>query len=141
LLAEAFWRAVHLPVPNPRIPPGWAITGKMAYLEAGDTITPPPYEQPTPLGELVIVARATVSVSWGDGTSSGPYRSGGGPYPDGAVTHVYEVVGHYDVVVREDWSASWRIGAIRGELGGLHTSAAIPSFEVRQIQAVITGGN
>jgi hypothetical protein len=138
--AEEFWDTIRLPVPRPVSSPDFATTGKTVFLQAGDTDAPPTWTRATPLGELRITARGTYTVDWGDGTPpSGPYADPGGPYPDGNITHTYDVTGTVRIVVREAWAATWHIGAIHGALAALHTTGTLPDFPVRQIQAVITG--
>ena len=81
-------------------------------------------------------------VDWGDGTLpawTGPYDQEGHPYPNGNISHTYDNVGAVTVMVQEVWTASWRLGAASGNLTALHTTASIPGFPVRQIQAVLTG--
>src|SRR5262249_25047193 len=87
-LAVQFWRTIPLPAPRPSIPPGYAITGKLAYLVTHGTVAPARYQRRTPLGTLAITARGRYMVDWGDGTSpawTGPYGQEGGPYPDGRI--------------------------------------------------------
>jgi len=140
-LAEEFWETIPLPRPEPKLPPGYAITGKPIYLLTGDSRTPPPWVRQTPLGTLVVTARGTYTVKWGTGTSpavSGPYSSTGGTYPHGTITHTYDVAGTYTIRVEETWSATWRLGDYGGSLQDLRTSATV-SFPVHQVQAVLTG--
>lgn len=138
--AVQFWRTIPLPVPRPTVPPGYAVTGEAAYLVTGGSLHPAPYHFDTPLGELTVTAAGTYRVDWGDGprnTWSGPYSSEGRPWPDGAVSHVYDVAGRYDVTLEEDWTATWVLAGATGRLTGLHTTATIPRFRVEQLQAVI----
>jgi hypothetical protein len=139
VFAIAFWRDVKLPEPKPYVAPGWAITGKEAYLETrgerGKT-----YTSDTPFGPLELVASGRYSVDWGDGTRSGPFDFEGQPWPDGRITHTYIDVGTYTIKLREDWSATWRIGGANGTLSGLRTDASIDNFRVEQIQVVIGAG-
>jgi hypothetical protein len=140
-LAVQFWRAVPLPTPQPQIPPGYAITGKTAYLVTNGTTAPPDYEENTPLGPLEIHATGVYLVDWGDGsppTWTGPYNAEGQPWPNGQITHVYENVGKYTVTVQEQWTATWRLAGAGGTLTGLATTAVIPNFGVEQLQAIIT---
>lgn len=140
VLAIEFWQRIPLPVPRPSIPPGWALTGKPAYLVTDGTTDPPAFKESTPLGELTVVARGTYWVDWGDGTPpgfAGPYASEGLPWPSGRIRHTYDVAGSYDVVVREDWTASWSLGAASGTLGVLHTQASIRGLQARQLQSLI----
>ncbi len=133
--AARFWREVPLPKPGPRIAPGRAITGKLAYLETRGELTHT-YSQSTPIGPLEITARGRYYVDWGDGTTTGPHDTEGGPWPDGRITHQYTDVGIYDVVVTERWTATWRLGAASGSLAELRTTGRIDDFPVEQIQAV-----
>ncbi|HET9690923.1 MAG TPA: hypothetical protein VFP61_07200 [Acidimicrobiales bacterium] len=136
--AIQFWRSIQLPVPKPSVPPGYAITGKPAYLVTDGVTHPPAYTEATPLGQLSVTATGTYTVDWGDGATGGPYAFEGQPYPDGTIAHTYDQVATVRVVVSESWTATWQLGAASGTLGGLRTQAAIPGFEVRQVQAVIT---
>jgi hypothetical protein len=136
-LAEEFWQTIPLPVPKPTIPPGYAITGKPAYLVTDGTIAPAAFVEPTPLGLLTVTAHGTYSVDWGDGSTGGPYTSEGTGYPDGQIVHTYDQTGTVNVALHEAWTATWTLGAATGTLGQLATQATIPGFDVRQIQAVI----
>ena len=133
--AQAFWGTVPLPKPAPHIAPGWAATGRKSYLETGSTITAR-FTRDTPRGQLVIDATGPYYVDWGDGTSGGPYNEPGLPWPDGTVTHVYEHVGHYDVVVTQRWTATWTLDGESGRLGGLRTEGRIDQFPAEELQAV-----
>lgn len=136
-LARQFWQQIPLPVPHPSIPPGYAITGKTAYLVTNGVLVPATYSEATPLGQLTVTAHGAYRVDWGDGTASGPYSSEGGPYPSGTITHVYEDVGPVTVTVTEAWIATWALGPAAGNLGGLQTQGTIPGYQVRQVQAVL----
>ena len=135
-LAVQFWRELPLPSPQPHIAPGRAITGKTAYLETRGQ-TRRVFGQDTPLGRLELTATGTYYVDWGDGTTTGPHDTEGGPWPDGKITHTYVDVGRYDVVVTERWSATWTLGGAGGDLSGLRTTGRIEDFPVEQVQAVI----
>jgi hypothetical protein len=136
-LAEQFWQTIPLPVPQPSIPPGYAITGKPAYLVTDGTVAPPAFVEPTPLGLLTVAAHGTYTVDWGDGSTGGPYATEGTGYPNGQIVHTYDRVGTVDVAVHEAWTATWTLGAAAGTLGQLATVGGIPAFTVRQIQAII----
>ena len=140
-LAVRFWRTIPLPVPRPTIPPGYAVTGKTAYLVTNGTTAPSVYRDNTPLGQLTIQATGTYVVDWGDGTQpvwTGPYAAEGQSWPSGHITHTFDIAGTYTVAVQEDWTATWHLAGATGTLNGLHTTATIPNFAVRQLQAVIT---
>lgn len=140
-LAVRFWRTIPLPVPRPTIPPGYAVTGKAAYLVTDGTTSPPPFAEATPLGPLVVVATGRYLVNWGDPAApgwAGPYTTEGRPWPSGRITHVYDYTGTDTVTVVEDWTATWTLAGATGTLGGLHTVATIPAFRVEQLQAVLT---
>ncbi len=136
MVARRYWEEIPLPVPRPRIAPGRAITGKLAYLETNGEIRYV-YTNNTVFGPLQIVATGSYTVAWGDGESSGPHSYEGKPWPDGRITHVYQKVGAYDVVVTEAWTATWRLGGQTGVLRELRTTGRIDDFPVEQIQAVI----
>lgn len=139
--AVQFWRTIPLPAPRPSVPPGYAITGKPAYLVTNGTVSPPEYVDNTPLGRLTIDATGEYRVNWGDASPAvwdGPYPEEGQPWPDGRIVHTYDYAGTYTIQVEEDWTAVWHLGGATGTLTGLHTTAAIPGFTARQLQAVIT---
>lgn len=139
VLALSFWQDIPLPTPAPSIAPGWAITGKPSFLETHGERSHT-YSQGTPFGPLELTATGGYLVDWGDGTTTGPYAIEGAPWPDGRITHTYIDVGHYDVVVTEEWSATWRLGDESGALGGLRTVGRIDDFRVEQVQAVVSAG-
>lgn len=135
-LAVRAWHEVPLPRPKPSIAPGWAITGKLAYLETRNQ-TSFDFTKPTDVGQLTIHATGTYTVDWGDGEHSWRYSVEGKPWPDGQITHQYIDVGAYNVVVTEHWTATWRIGPWSGTLDELRTEGRIDTFPVQQLQAVI----
>jgi hypothetical protein len=140
-LAVRFWQTIPLPVPKPTIPPGYAITGKVAYLVTNGTTAPAAYAENTPIGQLTIQATGEYLVDWGDGTQpvwTGPYPAEGQPWPSGQITHTYDNVGTYSIELREQWTAVWHLAGAAGDLGGLVTGATIPGFRAEQLQAVIT---
>jgi hypothetical protein len=141
-LAVQYWKTIPLPAPRPTIPPGYAITGKLAYLVTEGTVAPPEYAFNTPLGQLTIQASGAYLVNWGDPSAagwSGPYPTEGQPWPNGRITHVYDNAATYTVNVVEQWRAVWHLAGATGTLNGLQTTATIRGFEARQYQAVITG--
>jgi hypothetical protein len=122
--------------PAPRIRPGYAVTGKTAYLETGGT-TGQQFTDPTGAGALQIQATGEFWVDWGDGTPlQGPYDSTGAPYPDGTITHVWSKTGSYTVTVYERWTARWSLAGQSGNLGGLRTVGQIPAFPVKELVSV-----
>lgn len=136
VVAMKYWEEIPLPEPRPYIAPGWAITGKRAYLETrGETRHV--YTNNTVLGPLEIVATGQYYVDWGDGESSGPHSVEGRAWPDGEITHDYVWAGTYDIVVTERWTATWRLGGESGVLRQLRTTGRIDDFPARQIQAVV----
>lgn len=136
MIARRYWEEVPLPHPQPRIAPGRAITGKLAYLETRG-FTSRTYTNDTIVGPLRIDATGSYTVAWGDGATSGPFSFEGEPWPGGAITHEYIAVGFYDVVVTQHWTARWSLGGQSGVLRTLQTSGSITDFPVQQIQAVI----
>jgi hypothetical protein len=136
MIARRAWKHVPLPQPRPSIAPGRAITGKLAYLETRGQLSHV-YTTMTPLGQLNIYARGAYVVTWGDGHTSGPYNAEGLPWPNGTITHEYQNVGPYDIVVTERWTATWSLAGESGVLRTLQTTGRIDDFPVEQIQAVI----
>ena len=133
------WEEVELPKPQPHIAPGWAITGKTAYLETRGQLTHT-FTKDTPIGALQIRSTGGYFVDWGDGTKTGPHHTEGGPWPEGTITHTYIHVGTYDVVVTEEWSANWSLGPANGNLTGQRTVGRIEDFRVEQVQVVVGRG-
>ena len=122
--------------PAPRIQPGYAVTGKTAYLETGGT-TAQVFSDPTGGGVLQIHATGQFWVDWGDGTAlQGPFDNPGAPYPDGTITHTWTNPGGYTVTVYETWTATWSLAGQSGALGGLRTVGSIPGFPVKELVSV-----
>jgi hypothetical protein len=136
-VAEQFWGEIPLPKPQPRIAPGYAITGKRAYLETNGVLAQP-FSRETPLGTLTLEAKGTYTVDWGDGTTTGPHDLEGAAWPDGGISHVYAHRGTVTVTVTEAWEATWRLAGQSGTLTGLSTNAAITDFPIQEVQAVRT---
>src|SRR2546421_395935 len=138
-VAGSFW-SLHgadlLGRPAPSIAPGYALAGKLGYLET-HAQTERQFSNPTPLGPLTISARGTFLVDWGDGTGQqGPYDTAGAPWPDGHITHSWDDIGRYDVRVVEVWTATSSLAGTHGSLAALRTEGAIQRFEVRQLESV-----
>jgi hypothetical protein len=134
-LAAVFWGEVPLPKPAPHIEPGWAMTGRLAYLETQAPLTQT-FTRDTPLGPLTITATGEFDVDWGDGTTSGPHAYAGAPWPDGRITHAYVHTGAVNVTLSERWHATWHLGSASGDLTALRTEGRIDGLPVREVQAV-----
>ncbi len=139
-IAADIWLHVEdLPVPTLAVRPTYAIAGKQVYLEIAGahqwsrTID-------NPIGDNVTIsATSTYLIDWNDPTDSAPTRttSQGGPYPGGDVTHVYtQRSTRTDIVVTQQWRATWRAGSRSGTLAALQTQSAPLAIDVREIQAV-----
>lgn len=138
-LASQFWQTIDLPVPRPSIPPGYAITGKQAYLVTQGSTHPAPFVRQTPLGQLTITAVGSYEVDWGDQTTpmwTGPYDGEGQPWPNGQITHTFDNAGYFNVQVVENWNATWTLAGQTGNLTGLRTSATIDHFHAEQVEAI-----
>ena len=135
-IASRYWEDIPLPHPRPSIAPGWAITGKLAYLETNGQ-TRYVYTNSTPVGPLEIVATGVYYVDWGDGETTGPHSREGRPWPEGEITHDYIWARTYDIVVEERWTATWSLGGRSGTLRELRTTGRIDDFLAREIQAVV----
>jgi hypothetical protein len=72
VLAQQGWEEVLLPKPQPYIAPGWAITGKYAYLETRGELRDV-FRKATPIGPLEITSTGRYYVDWGDGERTGPH--------------------------------------------------------------------
>lgn len=133
--ALAWERQVQLPGPSLRIAPGWALTGKTAYLEVmGPRELNREYEA---LGyPITIDATSTLDVDWGDGTVERGIRRRGGAWPEGDITHVYTDLGTYTVTVTQRWTANWRVGTQRGVIADRLVTIGSLQLEARQVQAV-----
>lgn len=136
MIAARIWERMPLAQPKPFIAPGRAITGKLAYLETRSQVNQG-YSSDTIFGQLNIVATGSYTVSWGDGATTGPHAYEGKAWPSGQITHDYIDVGAYNVVVTENWTATWSLGGESGVLRRLRTTGTINNFPVEQIQAVI----
>lgn len=129
---------VRPPAPDPRVAPGWAITGKPGYLETRAPVAHTPPSIPTQLGLLsVTFTTGTFTVDWGDGSDRdrGPFQAPGRPWPDGEARHAYTRVGTYDIVVTQQWDARWELAGESGQVP-VESVGRIEDFEARQLQAV-----
>lgn len=138
-LAQQFWQTIDLPVPRPSIPPGYAITGKQAYLVTQGTTHPAPFVRQTPVGRLTVTAVGSYVVNWGDGSSptwTGPYDEEGQPWPNGQIIHTFDDAGYFNVQVVENWTATWTLAGQTGHLAGLRTSASVRHFHAEQVEAI-----
>ena len=136
----AWSEAAFLPDNDLQIDPdGQALTGMPAYLEIqGDRTLGHEAELPAPFSTTVTFeASATYDVAWGDGASSGPFTSTGGPYPDGDITHTYTDTGDVEVVVTAQWTGTWSVGEFSGELPLIERAHSLP-LEIDELQAVRT---
>jgi hypothetical protein len=137
-----FWRSQPVPVMEPEIDPGWAITGLRAYLETGpDSVPATTLTVDTPVGTAELDVAADYVVDWGDGTAPESYPHVGGAWPDGQISHVYTHAETVTVTTTQVWGGTWRVvdGPAAGVAGGLPAlplSAAL-DLEVEQVQAVI----
>ncbi|MHB1785408.1 MAG: hypothetical protein ACYCS7_04550 [Acidimicrobiales bacterium] len=140
ILAAQYWQANGqnlLPIPKPYIGPGYALTGKRAYLETNSPLADT-FTDPTPAGTLTIAVHGQFYVDWGDGTpSQGPFAMAGAAYPNGQITHVWDRIGSYRVGVSERWTATWNLAGQSGGLTGLSTQGLIPAFPVKQVESII----
>ena len=137
IAAQAWRDQVTLPDPQPRIAPGWAITGKPSYLEDLAPTTQHGTFEAFGYDVEVVATTTAIDVDWGDGSpTERNITKQPRPWPDGEITHVYQHVQPVTVTVIRHWSARWRIGNATGTLTEpLATTATIP-LEVRDVIAV-----
>jgi hypothetical protein len=135
-----YLHTIQLPAPVPTIPPGRALTGLAAHLDAGTDLAVT-VEADLGGGHLALDATSTLAVDWGDGTIDGPLSTTGGPWPDGDVVHVYETVGDADVTVTQTWSVTWTYDGFTGTIATLDgapiQTATTVVLPVDQVQAVV----
>ena len=138
-VAQTWWQTHGqdlLPAPSPRIAPGYALAGKLSYLQTGASLSQN-FDNPTPLGELMVKAQGEVYVDWGERVGwQGPFSSPGRPWPFGTITHAWDWTGHYKIQVQIRWGAVWSLGNASGRLTELHTEGVIPDFQVRQLEGI-----
>lgn len=138
-VAYSFIREIGPPDPRPHIAPGYAITGKAAFMETRGPLSHTEVRTVEPFGQITIQFRAVdFTVEWGDGTGrdKGPFTSPGEPWPEGAAKHTFTTAGRYDVVVIQRWSADWSVAGEAGTLTVTGAPSTIPQFLVREVQAV-----
>ncbi|MCC5947087.1 MAG: hypothetical protein JJT89_01415 [Nitriliruptoraceae bacterium] len=142
LVAPGFVRQVRLPAIEPRIDPGFAITGLPAYLvvENQDDFL---YSTDIPgWGTLAADFRLErVEVDWGDGTDPQIYTDGrrGAPYDGPAglqISHDYRNVDtDNQVEVTTTWSAEWSLAGASGTVAGMSTTTDL-ELPIREYRAV-----
>jgi hypothetical protein len=115
LAAQLWQRQVRPPPPTPlAVDPGKALAGLRAYLEIGGEV-PATQTIQTPIGPATFVMTPRYVVSWGDGETTST-SSQGGPYPDGDVTHVYQVAEDLTLTVDAYWRTTWTLAGQGGDL-------------------------
>lgn len=138
-VAAELWRdRMQLPAPQPRIQPGWAMAGRTAYLEVGGSSSITRTFDAFGYSIVITATAASNDVRWDDGAVTTGDGTGGGPWPHGTLTHVWQSGGTYDVEVTRRWTGRWALvgGAARAVPGTLWTTATIDDFTVRGVQAV-----
>lgn len=128
-----WWTSDQCPPPPPTPvtldPQNEAITGQPGYLTIGGDRTPPV----ACLGQT-IEAEARYVVHWGDGSTT-ETSSQGGEWPDGDLTHVYEIKDNYTITVEAYWTGTVG-GTALPELPVPTTATA--EVQVDEVQAVVT---
>jgi hypothetical protein len=131
-------------MPEPVIPPGFALTGMPAYLVTGDQhALYHEDELSVHVGPFTftvqVVAEGTTTVDWGDGSEPVTYSVPGRAYPDGEVMHIYTDKGEVSVVVTDSWEITFNVvspvqitDVVTAELA----SDVIEAFEVNEYRAV-----
>lgn len=136
-VARDFWDVRRLPTPTLEVVPDYAVSGKRVYLTIQGAATAE-FHVPNPLGgDVAIAATSRYTVDWGDGSPPTTTTSQGGPWPDGDVTHVYDVAGRSATIrVTQTWGATWSApGSAGGALDNLQTLGEL-TLRVEQVQAV-----
>jgi hypothetical protein len=129
-----------LPLPEPSIQPGWALTGLPSYLEIG---APAAYSDEVAGGVLPVVvsfeATARYRVDWGDGHVS-EHDSAGGPYPDGDVTYTYADAVDRTVTVTPIWTITATGNGQTFTFPDVELVSSEVELPVRELQSVRTTG-
>ncbi|HUP85884.1 MAG TPA: hypothetical protein VM143_09480 [Acidimicrobiales bacterium] len=135
--AALIWRdSVELPDPTLHIEPGYAITGKPAYLEVGSPRGV--NKQAAAFGHAVqLEVTSLLDVDWGDGTIDRNITRQGGPWPTGDITHTYtDTADAIAVHVTQRWRATWRVGTQTGTIADQLFTESTLSLPVKELQAV-----
>jgi hypothetical protein len=139
--AEAF---TQLPRPAPVVDPGWGMPGLRMYLDTGEehALTMPPRDVTVDLGVASVTvtfsAEGVSTVDWGDGTVT-THTEPGGPWPNGAINHVWTDAGAYDVTVTDAWVVSYEVpGRLSGEFAGTLDPVTLSDLPIRERRAVRT---
>lgn len=134
---------IDVPLPTATIAPGRAITGLTAYLvvETPSELVDVAIADPLTGATYLLTLETDYEVDWGDGTVERGIDQQGEPYPGGPdeITHVYERPDTVDVVVRAEWTGTWRIAGQQQEspLGGsVPREHRIEDLPVDEVQAV-----
>jgi hypothetical protein len=131
-----------LPRPEPQVPPGEGITGLRMFLVTDHDLTFGPATVDLDLDvvdlEVTFTAVGESVIDWGDGTVT-THTTGGGPYPDGPINHVWTHTGAYDVTVTDTWTVDYDVaGTLSGQITGTLDPVTLPSLPVTERQAVRT---
>ncbi len=127
-----------LPLAQPNIAPGRAITGLRSYLViSGDTQFGASRSDGIGYVYYDCNRQNTVHVDWGDHTDE-HFDNPGAPYPNGTVTHVYQTIGDYDVTVTTNWNCDYTQNGVPFQKQ-LNKTAVLPKFPVLQVQAIVDG--
>lgn len=119
-----------VPAPTPTVPPGRAITGVPAYLDAGGQRY---HEVSLDIFGGQFTAwfhHAGYDVNWGDGSEVRRYDHAqiADPYPDGDIRYAYATRGASTVTVTQYWAGWWSYSGIPN---------AIPPVSSRRIPGVL----
>jgi hypothetical protein len=102
-----------LPRPEPRVPPGYALTGMPAYLVTDHALDYGPVDHPVDLGIMELTVQVTgtgtSTVDWGDGSEPQTYDQPGLPYPDGNVKYTYADRGDVAITVTDSWRLTFDV--------------------------------
>jgi hypothetical protein len=102
-----------------------------------------PHVDPVPFGNGQITETITIKPerydwTWGDGKTSGWTTDAGAPYPDGTLTHTYDVAGHYAGHVLTEWGGTYTItiaGRTFGPYDAIGTVTKTQAFTTTVLEA------
>lgn len=145
---DRFAAGLPMPPPDPRIPPGRAITGLPAFLEPnGQTVHTVSLEI---FGSTFTATfhHVAYDVNWGDGTPTQRYghTQVAGAYPDGEIRHAYQDRGHVIVSVTQYWAGWWSYDGVPGAIApvsnrpipGTLWSANSVDLPINEVQGIRT---
>ncbi len=129
--------ATHNPQPpNPHFIPPHAITGEPMYLLTDAPTTWNHHTTTTPFGPLHLTGTATITINWGDTTTTTGHTQPGQPWPHGQLTHTYTHTGTTTITATYHWHITWNFPDLAGTIPLTHTTT-LPNYPITELQPTI----